>query len=129
MNGNYLLDTSVIIAALRQDQSVLEHLTNARSVFIPMMAVGELFYGAFRSREREKNEALIRKMIAVNTVLTGDKETGYWFGSVKDNLRRKGQPIPENDIWIAAMAMQYGLVVATRDKHFEFVEDLNVEMW
>lgn len=62
-------------------------------------------------------------------VLPCNEETGYWYGITKDKLRRKGYPIPENDIWIAALAMQYGLLLATRDKHFLLVEELKVEMW
>ena len=51
------------------------------------------------------------------------------YGVVKGGLRRAGHPIPENDIWIAEIALQYDLTVATRDVYFEFAPDLNVEMW
>jgi tRNA(fMet)-specific endonuclease VapC len=47
--------------------------------------------------------------------------TAQYYGKIKDGLRLKGRPIPENDIWVAAAAMQYGLPVATRDAHFDEV--------
>jgi len=48
---------------------------------------------------------------------------------VRDRLRLKGRPIPENDIWIAAVALQHGLPLATRDDHFNEVDGLRVENW
>jgi len=62
-------------------------------------------------------------------ILPCDAETAFWYGIVKDGLRRTGQPIPENDIWIAAIALQHGLTLATRDKHFQTVENLISETW
>jgi tRNA(fMet)-specific endonuclease VapC len=55
--------------------------------------------------------------------------TAQYYGKIKDGLRLKGRPIPENDIWVAAAAMQYGLPVATRDAHFNEVDGLLVENW
>jgi len=67
--------------------------------------------------------------VIAGVVLACDGETGYWYGIVKDKLRRSGNPIPENDIWIAALALRHRLSAATRDKHFEAVEGLKVEIW
>ena len=52
-----------------------------------------------------------------------------YLKKVKDELRQKGRPIPENDIWIAAIAREHKLVLATRDKHFDQVEGLKVDKW
>jgi tRNA(fMet)-specific endonuclease VapC len=71
----------------------------------------------------------IDQLVNTGVVIPCDEVTGYWYGIVKDILRRKGHPIPENDIWIAALAIQYGLSLATRDKHFLIIENLKVEMW
>jgi len=128
MNGNYLLDTSIIIALFRGDSTIVERLQEVESVLIPITVVGELFYGVLKSNHREKNEAHLRAFLSESVVLMGDRETGYWYGFVKDNLRRKGHLIPENDIWIGAMALQFQLTVATRDKHFSAIDGLNIEM-
>ncbi len=52
-----------------------------------------------------------------------------WYGEIKDRLRKKGRPIPENDIWIAAIAFQHDLILISRDEHFREVEDLKLEEW
>ncbi len=56
-------------------------------------------------------------------------DTARFYGTVKKRLQENGRPIPENDIWIAAIALQHGLTVATGDPHFDHVEDLLVEAW
>ena len=129
MSGNYLLDTSVLIELFAKDKNVLARLETAESTFIPSIALGELHYGARKSSRSEKNLEQLEKLASQAVILPCDAETSYWYGSVKDGLRRTGQPIPENDIWIAAMALQHGLTVATRDNHFQAVEGLKVEMW
>jgi tRNA(fMet)-specific endonuclease VapC len=55
--------------------------------------------------------------------------TAKWYGEVKNGLRQKGRPIPENDIWISAMALEYDLILVSRDGHFEKVEQLKLERW
>lgn len=64
-----------------------------------------------------------------NTVLPCDEGTAYQYGVIRNALRTQGRPIPENDLWIAALAGQHDLVLATRDAHFEFIEGLAVERW
>ena len=58
-----------------------------------------------------------------------DEETARHYGIIKFALLRKGRPILENDIWIAASAWQHRLTVATRDGHFDYVDDLPLEHW
>jgi tRNA(fMet)-specific endonuclease VapC len=62
-------------------------------------------------------------------VLACDAITATYYGNVKDQLRLKGKPIPENDIWIAALALQHDLVLISRDEHFKVIEQLKVETW
>lgn len=61
--------------------------------------------------------------------MTCDTGTAREYGLIKDQLRKKGRPIPENDIWIAAVARQKDFVLATRDAHFFEIENLEVENW
>ena len=60
------------------------------------------------------------------TILVCDTETARQYGRIKVELRRKGRPIPENDMWIAAVALQHGLTLATRDAHFDAIDGLTV---
>jgi len=129
MSGNYLLDTSVLIELFAQDANILAQLEKAESTFIPSIALGELHYGARKSARTEKNLEQLEQLATQVVILPCDAETSYWYGIVKDSLRKTGQPIPENDIWIAAMALQHGPTLATRDKHFQSVENLKIEMW
>jgi tRNA(fMet)-specific endonuclease VapC len=98
-------------------------------VFLPSIAVGELLYGAYKSTQARNNVARIEEFAAANTVLACDLDTARHYGRIKDRLGRKGRPLPENDIWIAALARQYGLTLVSRDAHFTEVENLSVKAW
>ncbi|WP_322746135.1 PIN domain-containing protein [Nostoc sp. LEGE 06077] len=58
-----------------------------------------------------------------------DVETARQYGEIKNKLRLKGHPLPENDIWIASVALQYQLTLVTRDAHFQQVENLQTVSW
>lgn len=129
MNGRFLLDTNVIIALFAKDPVVHEHLSNAEVMFVPCVARGELYFGAYKSLRIEENLARIDEFALNNTVLACNTETAKRYGEIKSHLKEKGQLIPENDIWIAAIAQQYALTLITKDEHFEMVESLEVESW
>ena len=129
MNGKYLLDTSIIIELFANDQDINKHLEKAESVFIPSIAIGELYYGANKSTRIQENMEQVKRLVSISIILNCDADTGYWYGTVKNQLRQDGKPVPENDIWIAALTLQHDLTLATRDKHFETVKGLKVEMW
>jgi len=129
MSGRYLLDTSILIALFAAETAVKEKLAQASEVFIPSIAVGELYYGAWKSQRCRENVAQVDELVAGSVVLGCNAETARWYGEVKSALRLKGRPIPENDLWIAAIALEHDLVVATRDTHFGEIDNLKVEMW
>jgi tRNA(fMet)-specific endonuclease VapC len=129
MSGNYLLDTSILVDLFAEDEIIKAQLAKVENTFIPSIAIGELYFGARKSVRAEKNIQQIEQLVIASVVLPCDGETGYWYGIVKDRLRKIGKPIPENDIWIAALALQHNLALATRDKHFDNVEGLTVESW
>lgn len=125
-----LLDTNVVIAVLGQEDAVLARLEEASdSFFVSVIVLGELRFGARKSGRIEENLQRIEDFAAESNVLPCDEETSRRYGEVKDGLRRIGRPIPENDIWIAATVFRHGLVLVTRDSHFELVEGLRVEQW
>lgn len=129
MTGKVLLDTNILIALFAGESSVQQHLSTANEVFIPSIVLGELYYGAHKSARTEKNIARIDEFAANNTVLLCDTATARQYGIIKNQLRTKGKPIPENDIWIAAIAKQYQLTLVTRDNHFQHVDGLAIEQW
>jgi tRNA(fMet)-specific endonuclease VapC len=86
-------------------------------------------YGARKSAKAGANLARIDEFAAAVQILSNDAVTARLYGEIRDRLRLKGRPIPENDIWIAATAVQHGLPLATRDDHFKEVEGLAIENW
>ena len=129
MNGRVLLDTNIIIALFAQDSAVKNRLTAIEEVFIPAVALGELFFGAHKSSKVEENLQRIQDFAAANVVLACNLETAQHYGRPKNILRENGRPIPENDIWIAAIALQNQLTVVTRDAHFSEIPSLQLEIW
>lgn len=129
MAGEYLLDTSLIIPLFRGEARVQERLRDAERVFLSAIVLGELHFGAEGSNRPTQELEQIRAFAATSTVLPCDKETARYYGRIKQALRQRGRPIPENDLWIAANAVQHDLVLATRDEHFHEVDGLTTELW
>lgn len=129
MSGRLLLDTNAVVALFRQDAAIQQRLTAAAEVFLPITVVGELHYGAENSTRPADNHDQVDQFAASSSILTCDLATARHYGKIKHGLRGKGRPIPENDIWIAAVALQYGLTVVSRDQHFREVDGLLVESW
>lgn len=129
MNGSYLLDTNIVIALFANDSTVIERLSVAARTFIPTMVLGELYYGANKSARSKSNIAHIDSFALKSAVLVCDTDTARMYGHIKDHLRAKGTPIPENDIWIAALSKQHQLTLVTRDQHFRNIREIKVEQW
>ena len=127
--GRYLLDTNVVIALLGREQAVVEHVRRVDAAYLPAPVLGELYFGARKSAHAEENLERLRALAAASAVLSCDAETAARYGELKASLRAKGTPIPENDLWIAALATQHGLTVASRDEHFDVVPGLVRVTW
>jgi len=129
MDGRYLLDTNIVIALLNGDSGIDQQLRLVADVSLPSIALGELYFGAAHSGRPEANAARIDDFAETCTVHRVDAQTARQYGHIKAELQRRGRPIPENDIWIAACALQPGMILITRDKHFALVYDLEIEAW
>jgi len=129
MSGKYLLDTSIIIALFANDRAVVEQIEDAEEVFVPSIVIGELYYGARKSGRVRENVARVDLFAEANVILICDTETSRWYGVVKDLLWQKGSAIPENDVWIAALALRNGLILVTRDSTFAQVTNLKTVIW
>lgn len=129
MNGRCLLDTNIVIALFANDEKVKENLIKTDEVFIPSIVIGELFYGAYKSARAKENIQKIEELANQSVVLGCDSETSRIYGEIKYELSVKGHPIPENDIWIAAIAIQNELTLVSRDAHFDEVSKLRIESW
>jgi len=127
--GNVLLDTSVVIAHFRSRQGLTAQLGGLAGLYLPWVVLGELHFGAYRTKHREDALAQIRDFLRIAELLLPDENTPEHYGKVKAELAKAGRPIPENDVWIAALALQYQFPLATRDEHFTVVPHLQVLRW
>ncbi len=127
--GSVLLDTNVVVAHLRTDPDLTARLRATPALYLPWVVLGELHYGALRAQRREAQLALIRDFLQTTTVLMPDQSTSETYGQVKAELAETGRLIPDNDIWIAAMARQFDLPLVTRDAHFAAVPGLTTLAW
>jgi len=129
MNGRLLLDTNAVVALFSNDPAIQQRLAAATEVFLPLTVLGELHYGAENSARQAENHSKVDQFAQSSSLLYCDLETARRYGEIKRALRLKGRPIPENDIWIAAVAMQHNLTIISRDQHFCEVDGLSVEGW
>lgn len=129
MVGDYLLDTNLFVAYFNEEQPVLDKMLASREIFIPAVVLGELQYGAAASQKPQENRARIRELLTWAKMLVCDDATALYYGRIKASLRLKGRFIPDNDIWIAATAMQTDLPLVSRDEHFRNVDDLDWQVW
>jgi tRNA(fMet)-specific endonuclease VapC len=125
----YLLDTTIAIPFVRLDPVILHRVAQVDRVWLCSIVLGELYRGALNSGRVADNIRRLERVAAQNEILPCDAATAREYGHVKQALLRKGRPIPENDIWIAAIARQHGLTLATRDSDFTHVDDLAFETW
>ena len=129
MAGDLLLDTSLVIDAMAGSGAAEQVIREADSVFVPIPALGELHYGVLCARHPAWSLAQLESFMAYLDVLPCDEETARHYAHIRDGLRTRGRPIPENDMWIAALARQHGLTVATRDRHFSEISGLPTIFW
>jgi tRNA(fMet)-specific endonuclease VapC len=129
MAGDVLLDTSVVVSHLRQDIGIAKRLKAAGVLWVSFVTVGELYYGTRRSIDPKKAMAGLEDFLGLTSVMVGDEATGREYGLIKQELRQKGMMIPDNDIWIAALARQNGVALAHRDEHFQSVSGIELLNW
>lgn len=129
MSGRFLLDTNIVIAFLGGERAVVNQVDGVDANFVSSTVAGEMFYGASYSENVDENTQRIDSFLADAEFISCDEGTSRLYGEIKASLRRKGHPIPDNDIWIAASAKQHSLTLATRDNHFEEVDGLTLVRW
>lgn len=124
-----MVDTSAYSAFMRGHSEVKFALQRAGEIFLSPVVLGELYAGFRRGRHRRKNEVELGAFLSSPRVTVVDvgEETAVRYGEILDYLRRAGTPIPTNDIWIAAGAMEHGLRLLTTDGHYLRVPQVMVE--
>ena len=128
MSESYLLDTNAIIAMMNGNPKIAPVIVNA-VIYLPLIGIGELYFGAQNSARIAENLKRVEEVRVKYTVLDCNHETARLYGEISAQLSKKGRLIQQNDIWIAALALQYDLTVLTQDKGFEYIDTLKRKTW
>lgn len=127
MEVRVALDTNRITDLFRGDVALAEQPSTAEEVWIPLIVLGEIRAGFQGGTQQSRNEQLLTGLLAKPTVgvLLPSRETAERYARIFGQLRRADTPIPDNDLWIAALALEHDLVLITRDRHFARLPQLH----
>lgn len=117
-----LLDTNIVIDLLAGEETVVDILSELDELLIPVVVVGELYYGAENSERREHHIEKVRTFLSKCSIIHLDEKVAEQYGRVKKELKDKGKPIPENDVWIASIAKTLDTQLISNDAHFRELE-------
>jgi tRNA(fMet)-specific endonuclease VapC len=127
-NGSRIaLDATAAIAIFNDRGDSRSWVRQFEEVFLPVPVVGELRFGALKSTRTSENLRRINDLVSRSQILEVRLETTQVYARLRLNLRRKGKPIPENDLWIAAICAEHRIPLATTDGHFEEIDELDLE--
>lgn len=124
-----ILNTNAVSALFEGNETLGERLAHASRHHLPVIVIGEYRYGLLRSRHRRNLSLLLDSLVRESIILRVDETTAQTYAELRDELRRLGRPIPENDVWIAALARQHEEPVVSNDKHFGAVQGLRTIRW
>lgn len=127
MSGSRVaLDTNQAIAVLNNTDDAGQWIQSFTEVYLPVPVVGELRFGALNSRRSVENLQRIERLVNRCQVLEVKALTAEVYARIRLALKRKGKPIPENDLWIAALCVEHNMPLATSDEHFTAIEELQL---
>lgn len=128
VNGKLAVDTAVI-AYREAIPEVCTMIDSTDSIFLPAVVLGELLFGANNSTKPEKNEQDIIQFADNSILIPIDEAVAIRYAKVRYDLKKKGNPIPENDIWIAASCLEQNTPLLSNDSHFDKINGLKVVNW
>jgi tRNA(fMet)-specific endonuclease VapC len=120
------LDTNRLTDLFQGDTELADRLGECDEVWIPLIVLAEIKAGFHGGSQQHRNEVLLQSFLAKPTVgiLLPARETAEHYARLFVQLKRAGTPIPDNDLWIAALVLEHDLLLITRDRHFESVPQL-----
>ena len=124
-----ILDTNALSAFVDGDARVGDVLRRQDRAAIPVIVLGEFRYGIAQSKRRASYETWLDSYLGQFDVLSVTDETAIAYAALRVILRRAGRPIPANDAWVAALALQHRQPLLSRDEHFDVVPDLDRRSW
>lgn len=124
-----ILDTNAVSALFAGDRGLEKLLAPSARHELPVIVIGEYRYGLARSRARRSLLPLLEQLISESTVLPIRATTAAIYAEVREALRANGTPIPENDVWISALAVEHDLEIVSRDADFDRVAAVRRRSW
>jgi tRNA(fMet)-specific endonuclease VapC len=120
------VDTNRLTDLFRGDAALADLLGGCDEVWIPLVTLAELKAGFYGGSQRRRNEELLQRFLSRPTVgvLLPGRETAEHYARLFVQLKRAGTPVPDNDLWIAAQALEHDLILITRDRHFAHIPQL-----
>lgn len=121
-----ILDTTAISDFFRGNRDVLPLIEASDELYVSPVVIGEMLAGFMRGDREKENRRLLDSFLTESqaVVLAIDEDTGERYAHIHNSLREAGMPIPTNDIWIAAQAMQHGLRVVAGDSHYSRISQI-----
>jgi tRNA(fMet)-specific endonuclease VapC len=125
MSGDKVaLDTNVAIPILNNQVDLLSWAQRFDEICLPLPVVGELYFGAANSRRPRENHVQVEALVARCRILEARFPVARTYAQIRLRLKQKGRPIPENDLWIAAICIEQGIPLASFDHHLQEVDGL-----
>jgi tRNA(fMet)-specific endonuclease VapC len=121
-----VLDTNIITKLLDNDSLAVSIIKKIEKIYTSIIVVGELYYAATNSSKRDANFKNFKEVLSCMEIIPIDETVCMSYAEIKLELKKKGKPIPDNDIWIAACARAYGLSIATFDTHFSEIPQITL---
>jgi tRNA(fMet)-specific endonuclease VapC len=120
------LDTNRLTDLFRGDENLARQMATCEEIWIPLIVLAEIKAGFYGGNRLSPNEALLTGLLARSTVgiLSPGRETAERYARLFVQLKRAGTPIPDNDLWIASLALEHELTLVTRDPHFDQIPQL-----
>lgn len=118
------LDTNIAVDILNGKPAILDLLQQFEVLYLPVTVSGELLFGAKNSANRLHNETRYRAFINTCILLNTNSLVAEIYAEIRLSLKQRGRPIPENDIWIAALCVVHEVPLLSHDHHFEYIEGL-----
>ncbi len=124
-----ILDTNALSALLDGSEAIQSAMSRLGTLRFSPVVVGEYRFGLLRSIKRSQREAILKDLESTFEVLPITGTTSRLYARIREDLRSKGRPIPSNDLWIAAQALEHRLPLLTLDQHFKEVDGLETVTW
>lgn len=124
-----ILDTNALSAVADNEPSAVRIFSQAATIELPVIVLGEYRFGIAHSRRRNDYEKWLGELTAATRVLPVDDETSSQYARIRAELKKAGRPIPSNDLWIAALARQHRFSLMSQDQHFDAVQGLKRIGW